>query len=90
MKIIDVRATVETIFRLAKAKGLTVRQLADILCVSNMAVYNWRNLNRLPSVDHLVMLTEILDVPLDDIIKTERRMDGRSNQQASGDSMGKN
>lgn len=71
MKIIDVRATVETIFRIAKAKGLTVCQLADTLCVSKMAVYNWHNLNRLPSVDHLVMLTEIFDVPLDDIIKTK-------------------
>lgn len=71
MKIIDVPGTVETIFKRAKKNGLTVRQLADILCVSNMAVYNWRNLNRLPSVDHLVMLTEIFDVPLDDIIKTK-------------------
>ena len=71
MKIIDVRATVETIFDLAKANGLTVRQLAKKLGVTNIAVYNWRNLGRLPSVDNLVMLTEILDAPLDDIIKTE-------------------
>ena len=71
MKIIDVPGTVEMIFSLAKERGLTVRQLADNLYISNMAVYNWRNLGRLPSVDHLVMLTEILDVPLDDIIKTK-------------------
>lgn len=76
MKIIDVQGTVAMIFSLAKERGLTVRQLADSLCISKMAVYNWKNLGRLPSVDNLVMLTEILDVPLDDIIKTERRLDG--------------
>lgn len=71
MRLIDVRATVETIFDLAKANGLTVRQLAEKLGVTNMAVYNWKSGGRIPSVDHLVMLTEILDVPLDDIIKTK-------------------
>ena len=76
MKIIDVQGTVAMIFSLAKERGLTVRQLANKLGVTYMAVYNWRNLGRLPSVDNLVMLTEILDVPLDDIIKTERRLDG--------------
>lgn len=47
MKIIDVPGTVEMIFSLAKERGLTVRQLADNLYISNMAVYNWRNLGRL-------------------------------------------
>lgn len=46
------------------AKGLTQKQLADSLNVSQNAVYNWENKKREPSLDMIKKIAKVFDFPL--------------------------
>lgn len=46
------------------AKGLTQKQLADSLNVSQNAVYNWENEKREPSLDMIKKIAKVFDFPL--------------------------
>ncbi len=49
---------------LRTANGLTQKQLADSLNVSQNAVYNWENEKREPSLDMIKKIAKVFDFPL--------------------------
>ena len=67
--IIDVEATGENIARLRLQRGLSVRDLQTALGFATpQAIYKWQKGQSLPTLDNLVILSEILDVPIDNIL----------------------
>lgn len=59
----------ESIKQKRKDKGLTQEELADILFVSRQTVSNWENGKTLPDIDSLILLSEALDVSIDELVK---------------------
>lgn len=49
-------------------KGFTQRELANILNVSQNAVYNWENGKREPSIDMIEKIAQALDVKIVDLV----------------------
>lgn len=69
MPTIDMIATGRNIVRLRERAGLTVRNLQDIFGFTTpQAIYKWQHGTAMPTIDNLVVLSAVLDVPLDDII----------------------
>ena len=67
MPTIDMVATGRNILR--EAAGLTVRDLQDIFGFATpQAIYKWQHGTAMPTIDNLVVLAAVLDVPMDEII----------------------
>lgn len=58
--------------RLRKEKGMTQRELADRLYVSDKAVSKWERALSLPDVSLLIPLAECLDVSVTELLRGER------------------
>ena len=54
---------------LAKAKGLKAKDLARHCDVSLTTVKMWYVHTRRPSLDHLILLSELLDCTIDDLFE---------------------
>lgn len=55
--------------RLREVAGLTVRDLQDIFgFATHQAIYKWQHGTAMPTIDNLVVLAAVLDVPMDEII----------------------
>ena len=66
---IDMAATGKNITRLREAAGLTVRDLQDIFGFATpQAIYKWQHGTAMPTIDNLVVLAAVLEVPMDAII----------------------
>lgn len=66
---IDMVKTGQNIIRLRKAKGLTVKDLQTVFGFETpQAIYKWQHGTALPSVDNLVILAALLEVPVDEIL----------------------
>ena len=69
MPTIDMVATGRDIMRLREVAGLTVRDLQDIFGFATpQAIYKWPHGTAMPTIDNLVVLAAVLDVPMDEII----------------------
>ena len=67
--VIDVAATGKNITRLRKTAGLSVKDVQDVFGFGTpQAIYKWQNGTSLPTVDNLVMLSGLFNVPVDDIL----------------------
>ena len=68
---IDMAATGANIKALIKTKGLKVSDVQNI-CGFNtpQAIFKWMRGDAMPSIDNMVILAHILDVPIDKIIIT--------------------
>ncbi|MGN0306213.1 MAG: helix-turn-helix transcriptional regulator [Lachnospiraceae bacterium] len=53
---------------LRKGLGLTQQELADLLNVSQNAIYNWENGKRQPRLEQLRKISEYFNVPLYELI----------------------
>ena len=53
----------------AKAQGLKAQDLADHCRVSLTTVKMWYNHTRRPSIDHLLLLSELLSCTIDDLFE---------------------
>ncbi len=72
MPVIDMAATGMNIKRLRKASGLSVRDLQDMFGFGTpQAIYKWQRGEAIPTIDNLMALGMIFDVPIEDIIVTE-------------------
>ena len=68
---IDLAATGANIKALIKRKGLKVADVQTVFGFNTpQAIFKWLRGDALPSVDNLVILAHILDVPIDEIIIT--------------------
>ena len=66
---IDMVATGRNITRLRQAAGLTVKNLQDIFGFTTpQAIYKWQHGTAMPTIDNLVVLSAVLEVPIDEII----------------------
>lgn len=69
MPTIDMGATGRNIVRLRKAAGLTVRELQDVFGFATpQAIYKWQRGTTMPTIDNLVVLAAVLEVPMDEIV----------------------
>ena len=67
--VIDMAATGKNILRLRKARGLSVADVQRFFGFeAPQAVYKWQKGQCLPSVDNLIALGDLLEVPLDDLL----------------------
>lgn len=79
---VDKIETGRNIKRLINQSGYTVTKVMKILGIeSPRAVYKWFNGESVPTVDNLVALSSILNVPIDDIICTKEVSRWRSKPQ---------
>jgi len=69
----DYNKTAELIQNARKEKGLTQRELADILGVTDRAVSKWERAKSFPDVSMLQPLAEVLDISVTEILDGERR-----------------
>ncbi|MBQ8160199.1 MAG: helix-turn-helix transcriptional regulator [Clostridia bacterium] len=64
--------TGDRIEQLRKKNGLSVKQLAMILGFnSTQSIYKWQRGDALPTLEHLLILSIVFDVPIDSIVVTE-------------------
>lgn len=70
--VIDLLLTGRNIQLLREQRGLTVRQLQELLGFATpQAIYKWQHGDTLPSIDNLVALSAILGVSIDAILITK-------------------
>ena len=72
---IDMVGTGIRIMDLRKKAGLTVKDLQNVLGFATPnAIYKWQNGAAMPTLDNLIMLSAIFNVPVDDIIVTDKNV----------------
>lgn len=72
--VIDPVETGKNIKRLRKENGYSVADLQDIFGFNTpQAIYKWQYGVALPALENLVVLSQLFDVPMDDIIVLENR-----------------
>ena len=70
--ILNLCKTGENIHTLREQKGLSVRTLQSMLGFATpQAIYKWQQGLTLPSIDNLVALSTILEVPIEQILVVE-------------------
>jgi transcriptional regulator with XRE-family HTH domain len=73
--VIDAEATGANILRLRKSHGYSVRDLQQFFGFEEpQAIYKWQRGQSLPSVDNLYALSELLEVPMNEILVPSRPM----------------
>ena len=69
LPVIDMIATGRNITQLRQEAGLTVRDLQIFFGFATpQAIYKWQHGTAMPTIDNLVALAMIFDVPVDDIL----------------------
>ena len=69
MPAIDMVATGKNITKMRQNAGLTVKDLQVLFGFATpQAIYKWQHGTTMPTIDNLVALAMIFDVPMDDII----------------------
>ena len=65
----------ETIARLRKNKGLTQKELADQLYVSNKTISKWENGTSLPDIQATIDIAKCFDITVDELLTGEGVID---------------
>lgn len=66
---INMEKTGKNIETLRKNSGLTVKELQEIFGFETpQAIYKWQRGTALPTVDHLVVLSAVFHIKMDDIL----------------------
>lgn len=74
INVINIAATGKNIARLRKAAGISVKDIQEVFGFGTpQAIYKWQNGTSLPTVDNLVMLAGLFNVPVDDILIVEKK-----------------
>ena len=69
MPVIDMAATGRNITKLRQDAGLSVKDLQMLFGFTTpQAIYKWQHGTAMPTIDNLVVLAVVFDVPIDDII----------------------
>ena len=67
--VIDPARTGQNICALRKRRGISVRELQELLGFATpQAIYKWQHGDNLPTVDNLVALAVIFAVPIEEIL----------------------
>lgn len=77
--IIDKRKTGIHLRRLMEERELTVRDVQQYLELGSVqSVYHWLNGISMPTVDNLYALSELFQLPMDEIVRGNRRRESDS------------
>lgn len=68
MIVVDATQTAINLKALRKQHNLSTYQLANLLGISRPPIYRWENGRHVPTVDHLILLSELYEVPIDAIV----------------------
>ncbi len=69
--VLDLKATGIKIKATMKQKGISPRQLQAIMDFPYVqTVYNWFSGKNMPTIDNLIVLSQILKVPMDSLVAT--------------------
>lgn len=71
MEKISISKTCKNLKDMCERKGITAYKLAIKTGVTAPAAYKWFNGYTIPSIDNLVVISQILECKIDDIIRTE-------------------
>lgn len=69
----------EKLKKYRSSKGLSQEKVAEILDVSRQAVTKWENNQTTPSVDNLIALASLYDVPLEKLAGTKNKTSPKEN-----------
>ena len=70
---IDMKLTGQNIRSLLWERGLTVRNVQEFLGLSTpQSIYHWLDGRSMPTLDHLYALSELLCMPMDELIRGNR------------------
>ncbi|MCR5591556.1 MAG: helix-turn-helix domain-containing protein [Lachnospiraceae bacterium] len=73
-KTMDMYRTCQNIRSLCEYKGYSAGSIAEELNISKQTVYCWFSAKKFPSIDHIVELSDILGVPIDEMIVRKEYM----------------
>lgn len=77
--VVDIKVTGEKIRQLMLSKSLCVRDLQAVFGFEYpQAVYAWLGGKSLPSVDNLLVLSKLFDLPMDEIVQRKDFESARS------------
>ncbi len=65
---LDVENTGRNIKDICREQGVTVEDIACELGVSSQTIYSWFSARKIPTVDHLIELAEVLNVTVDELL----------------------
>ncbi len=75
MPAIDMVATGKNIAKMRQNAGLTVKDLQVLFGFATpQAIYKWQHGTTMPTIDNLVALAMIFDVPMDEIIVVDNNL----------------
>lgn len=69
----------EKLKKYRSSKGLSQEKVAELLDVSRQAVTKWENNQTTPSVDNLIALSSLYDVPLEELAGTKSKTSPKEN-----------
>ena len=78
MRVLDAEATGRKIKELRKAKKVTVEMIGERLNLSDQAIYKWQRGDSAPTIDNLLLLSDMLDTSLDELVQTKEIDSGLS------------
>ena len=69
--VLDLKATGENIKRLCEEQGISAEQLRQIMGLESVqSCYKWFSAKNLPEISNLIILSKVLDVPIEQILVT--------------------
>lgn len=72
--VIDIYRTGQNIKKIMQLKGLTVKDIQEYLELSTpQSIYHWFDGRNLPTLDNLYALSELFHLPVDILLKGNRR-----------------
>ena len=73
LPVVNMAQTGQNIRQIRKQCGMTGKDLQDVFCFATpQAIYKWQQGLTLPSIDNLVALSCILQVPIDAILVVDQ------------------
>ncbi|MBQ7057785.1 MAG: helix-turn-helix transcriptional regulator [Firmicutes bacterium] len=67
--VVDLSRTGQKIHQLRVGSGLSVKQLQSAFGFSTpQAIYKWQRGDTMPTIDNLLVLSDLFGVPIDDIL----------------------
>lgn len=68
---LDIVATGHRIRSLMEEREITVKDLSKVMNVSFQAIYRWQKGQTLPTINNLFILSQLLQVDVDDMLVTK-------------------
>ena len=65
---LDIENTGRNIKDICREQGVSVEDIAFMLGVSTQTIYSWFSAKKMPTVDHLIELADVLDVTVDELL----------------------